>query len=124
MSRRRLALLLSAALTATLAPAAVAAAPDRSGAAKGSGYDVTIRETEYGVPHISGKDFEDVGYGYSMASETICTLADTYTTVRAQRSKHFGADKGYVFRGNARASATSTATSSPSRSSTKSASRS
>ena len=27
-------------------------------------------------------------------------MADTYTTVRAQRSKYFGAANGYVFRGN------------------------
>lgn len=102
MSRRRLALLLSAALTATLAPAAVAAAPDRPGQGGKSDFDVTIRETEYGIPHIKGKDFTDVGYGYgySTASETICILADTYTTVRAQRSTFFGEDNSYVFRGN------------------------
>jgi acyl-homoserine-lactone acylase len=99
VSRRRLALLLSAALTATLAPVAVAAAP-----AERSGYDATIRETEYGIPHIAGKDFADVGYGYGykLASETICTMADTYTTVRGQRSKFFGENGSYVFRGNGR----------------------
>jgi acyl-homoserine-lactone acylase len=100
VSRRRLALLLAAALTATLAPAAVAVAPQ-----KGSGspaFDATVRTTEYGIPHISGKDFTDVGYGfgYSTASQTICILADTYTTVRAQRSKFFGEGGSYVFRGN------------------------
>ncbi len=96
MSRRRLALLLSAALTATLAPVAVAASPERAG------FDATIRETEYGIPHISGKDFEDVGYGYGykIASETICVLADTYTTVRGQRSMFFGEGGSYAFRGN------------------------
>ena len=99
MSRRRLALLLSAALTATLAPAAVAAAPARSDR---GGFDATIRETEYGIPHIAGKDYADVGYGYGykLASETICVMADTYTTVRAQRSKFFGEGGSYVFRGN------------------------
>jgi acyl-homoserine-lactone acylase len=96
VSCRRLALLLSAAVTATLAPVAVAATPDRRT------FDATIRETEYGIPHIAGKDFDDVGYGYGykLASETICTMADTYTTVRAQRSKHFGEGGSYVFRGN------------------------
>ena len=99
MSRRRLALLLSAALTATLTPAAVAAAPAGKGK---SGFDVTVRETAYGIPHISGKSFDDVGYGYGyqLASQTICTMADTYTTVRGQRSRFFGEDGSYVFRGN------------------------
>lgn len=97
MSRRRLALLLTAAVTATAAPAALAAAP-----AKDAAYDATIRTTEYGIPHISGDDFGDVGYGYgySLASQTICVMADTYTTVRAQRSRFFGEDGSYVFRGN------------------------
>ncbi len=111
MSRRRLALLLSAALTVTLAPMAFAgpadkpAKPDKPGKpgkGESSAYDVTIRETEYGIPHISGATFKDVGYGYgySLAAETICVLADTYTTVRAQRSKFFGEGGSYVFRGN------------------------
>ncbi len=96
MSRRRLALLLSAALTATLAPVAVAAGPAQSG------FDATIRETAYGIPHIKGDDFADVGYGYGyqLASQTICVMADTYTTVRAQRSRYFGETGSYVFRGN------------------------
>jgi acyl-homoserine-lactone acylase len=96
VSRRRLALLLSAALTATLAPVAVAATPERKG------FDATIRETAYGIPHISGQEFKDVGYGYGykLASETICVMADTYTTVRGQRSKFFGQAGSYVFRGN------------------------
>ena len=111
MSRRRLAVLLAAALTATLAPAAVAAGPGK-GPQPGKGpkaerkadgrFDATIRETAFGMPHITGKDFDDVayGYGYSLASQNICTLADTYTTVRAQRSRFFGEGGSYVFRGN------------------------
>ncbi|MEA2497037.1 MAG: acyl-homoserine-lactone acylase, partial [Thermoleophilaceae bacterium] len=65
-------------------------------------YDVTIKRTEYGIPHITGKTFGDVGYGYgySFAKDNICTMADQYVTVRAERSKTFGADKTYVQRGN------------------------
>lgn len=93
--KRRTSLLLAAALVATVAPAVATAAAKPK-------YDVTIRTTEYGIPHIEAKDFASLGYGYgySVAKETICTLADTYTTVRAQRSKFFGETGGYVFRGN------------------------
>jgi acyl-homoserine-lactone acylase len=65
-------------------------------------YDVTIKRTEYGIPHITGKTFGDVGYGYgySFAKDNICTMADQYVTVRAERSKTFGADKTYIQRGN------------------------
>jgi len=66
------------------------------------GYSVTIKRTQYGIPHITGKTFGDVGYGYgySFAKDNICTMADQYVTVRAERTKTFGADKTYVQRGN------------------------
>jgi acyl-homoserine-lactone acylase len=94
-SASRLALLLTAALTASLAPVVHAATAKPK-------YDVTIRYTEYGIPHITARDYGSLGYGYgfALANDTICTMADTYTTVRAQRSKFFGPDKGYIFRGN------------------------
>ena len=94
MSRRRLAVLLAATLAATLAPAALAKTSPQ--------YDVTVRTTEYGIPHIEATDFASLGYGYGheVAGATICTLADTYTTVRAQRSKYFGPTGTYIFRGN------------------------
>jgi acyl-homoserine-lactone acylase len=71
-------------------------------AAPAHAYDVTIKRTQYGIPHISGKTFGDVGYGYgySFAKDNICTMADQYVTVRAERSKTFGPDKTYVQRGN------------------------
>src|SRR3954452_20338352 len=93
--KRRTALLAALALVAGLAPVVQAATPHKK-------YDVTIRYTEYGIPHITARDYGSLGYGYgyALAMETICTMADTYTTVRAQRSKFFGPDNGYVFRGN------------------------
>src|SRR3954466_856797 len=65
-------------------------------------YDATIKYTQYGVPHITGQNFGDLGfgYGYAFAKENICTMADQYVTVRAQRSKFFGSDGNYVQRGN------------------------
>ncbi|HEX8003417.1 MAG TPA: penicillin acylase family protein [Mycobacteriales bacterium] len=91
---RARALLLAAALLAPLAPAAVAE--------PATTYDVKIRWTEHGIPHIEARDYPSLGYGYgyAVASETICVLADTYTTVRAQRSRFFGPDAGYSYRAN------------------------
>ncbi len=91
--KRRTALLVAAAVLAAVAPASQAATPR---------YDVSIRYTEYGIPHITARDFSSLGYGYgfAVAKDNLCILADTYTTVRGQRSKFFGPDQGYVFRGN------------------------
>ncbi len=98
MSRRRTALLAAAAaVLALLVPVASAAGKDPK-----PRYDVTVRTTAYGIPHIVAKDWGSLGYGYGyvLAKNTLCLMADTYTTVRAQRSKYFGAANGYVFRGN------------------------
>ncbi len=96
MRRRRFALLAATAVVATLVPTAWAAKPATPR------YDATIRYTEYGIPHIQAKDWGSLGYGYgyALAGDAICVLADTYTTVRGERSKFFGASNGYVFRGN------------------------
>ena len=65
-------------------------------------YEVTIRRTDHGIPHVIAGDWGDLayGYGYAIAEDNICTLADTYTTVRAERSQHFGPSAGYTFQGN------------------------
>ena len=53
---------------------------------------VTIRTTEYGIPRILADKPYGLGYGYgwAIASQQLCTLADTYTTIRGERSKYFG----------------------------------
>ncbi|TDV47874.1 penicillin acylase family protein [Actinophytocola oryzae] len=58
------------------------------------GYAADIRYTEYGIPHITAKDFGGLGYGYGYAAATdnVCLLAKMYVTVNAQRSRYFGAD--------------------------------
>lgn len=68
---------------ATAAPAA-AQGPDKP----------TIRYTEYGIPHIIASNWEGLGtgYGYAAAKDNICTLADTYLMVNAQRSRYLGPD--------------------------------
>ncbi|MFH8802084.1 penicillin acylase family protein [Streptomyces sp. NPDC017936] len=54
----------------------------------------TIRYTEYGIPHIIASDWEGLGtgYGYAAAKDNVCTLADTYLMVDAQRSRYLGPD--------------------------------
>src|SRR3712207_8840608 len=58
-----------------------------------SGGDVTITRTAQSIPNIVAKDFAGGGYGvgYAMAEDNVCTLADMWLTLRADRAKHFGA---------------------------------
>ncbi len=83
--------------TAVLGLVALAAVP-----AVGEAYDAQINRTRYGVPHIRADSIQDLGFGvgYAFAEDNICTIADTYVTVRAQRSRFFGPAESYVFSGN------------------------
>src|SRR4051795_12884146 len=67
-----------------------------------SPYRATIRRTAYGIPHIQARSFAGLGfgYGYAFAQDNICTIADTYITVYAQRSRWFGPQRSYAQRGN------------------------
>lgn len=62
----------------------------------------TIRRTSHGIPHILADDFAGLGYGYgySLAQDNICVIADSYVTVDAQRSRYFGPDASYFIGGN------------------------
>ncbi|MCB0828772.1 MAG: penicillin acylase family protein [Solirubrobacterales bacterium] len=63
---------------------------------------VTIRTTEGGVPRIIAGNFRGLGYGYgfALAKENICSMAQIYTTVRGDRSKYFGPDEEWMLTGN------------------------
>lgn len=58
----------------------------------GAGYQATIVRTAYGVPHITARDFGSLGYGYgfAVASDDLCTMAQSYITVEGERSRYFG----------------------------------
>src|SRR3954447_4854188 len=77
-------------LLLVLAPAA-AAAPH-----------VEIRRTSHGIPHIKGKSYYAVayGYGYAFAQDNLCDMAEDYVTVDGRRSRYFGPDGTYQSRGN------------------------
>ncbi|MCW8376502.1 penicillin acylase family protein [Streptomyces justiciae] len=82
-------------LTATSAlPAAAAQGQGRQEHPSHGGLSATIRYTEYGIPHIVGKDYADLGFGtgWAQAADQVCTLADGFVTVRGERSRFFGPD--------------------------------
>jgi acyl-homoserine-lactone acylase len=90
--RRATVLACAATVLAALAPSGASA----------KHYRATIRETSYGIPRILADDWGDLGYGYgyALASQQICTIADAYVTVDAQRSRYFGTDGSWTFHGN------------------------
>jgi acyl-homoserine-lactone acylase len=64
--------------------------------------NATIKRTAHGIPHITASTWDGLGfgYGYALAQDNICVVADSYVTVRAERSRHFGPDGRVQFRGN------------------------
>src|SRR5215213_7692512 len=93
MFRARLAVVATALLALGTSAAAEAAGPE---------YKVTVRRTAHGIPHITANDFPSLAYGYAQAfaEDDICVIADSYVTVRGERSKYFGPGGSYSFRGN------------------------
>jgi acyl-homoserine-lactone acylase len=86
-------------LAVFLSPATGAKPSARSKAAH---YDVTIRRTAHGIPHIQASDFGSAGYGYgyAFAQDNLCVMAEDYVTVEGERSKYFGPDGTYYQGGN------------------------
>ncbi|MFD8057738.1 penicillin acylase family protein [Streptomyces cyaneofuscatus] len=80
-------------VSASLPPAAASGAPEARHPS-GGGLSATVRYTEYGIPHIVAKDYENLGFGtgWAQAADQVCTLADGFVTVRGERSKFFGPD--------------------------------
>jgi acyl-homoserine-lactone acylase len=85
-----------------LGGAPAAHAVERTSLAGEGAFDAVVRTTSFGIPHILARDFKGLGYGYgwALARANICTLADTYATVRAERARFFGPDEQYRFEGN------------------------
>ncbi len=56
-------------------------------------YEASIVRTQYGVPHITAKDWKGLGYGqgYVVAEDNLCVFADAILTYRGERSRYFGA---------------------------------
>ena len=107
MPRNRLTALLA---TATLVPlAAVATATPGAGAQQAAAArprpatPPRSRAPAHGIPHVTADDFGSLGFGsgYAAAETSICTLADTLVTARAQRSRWFGPDESLQRPGHA-----------------------
>ncbi len=94
MIRRRLA----AAATVVGLAAAGLTATGSTAVAYGDGYSALIHRASYGVPHITARDFASLGFGagYVQAEDNICLIAERMVTVRAERSRWFGADTNNV----------------------------
>src|SRR5689334_17494044 len=83
---------LALALLAGGSAAGAAPSPTVSAPAAGGPLDATIKRDAHGIPNIIGDNFADVGfgYGYAIAQDNICELAESYITVRGERSRYTG----------------------------------
>lgn len=86
-------------LVAIAAPPALASLPAQPPSGP---YSAQITYTTGGIPHILARDWGDLGfgYGYAFATDNLCTMANDYVTVEAQRSAYFGPKATYPQRGN------------------------
>jgi acyl-homoserine-lactone acylase len=91
-------------VVAGVAAGAVSAAAAHRTAARraASALSAVIRRTEHGIPHIEASNWAGLGYGfgYVFAQDNICTMAEDYVTVDAQRSRYFGPTGSYEQYGN------------------------
>lgn len=62
----------------------------------GSTYEVEIRRTKGGLPHIKAQDFASLGYGtaYAVAQDDVCLLAENFLRFRGELSRFKGAQNG------------------------------
>jgi acyl-homoserine-lactone acylase len=61
-------------------------------------YDVSIKRTQYGVPHVTASDWGSLGfgYGYAFAQDNYCTLLREIIAARGESARWFGATQGNV----------------------------
>lgn len=55
-------------------------------------YDVELRSTSWGIPHLLAEDNGSIGFGlgYVAARDHICVIADQIVKTRGERSRYFG----------------------------------
>lgn len=61
-------------------------------------YSAQITRTNYGVPHITAKDWSGLGYGYGYvhAEDNLCVVLEDLVTVAGERARYFGRDGAYT----------------------------
>lgn len=59
-----------------------------------AGLSAELTRTSHGIVHIQATDFASLGFGlaYAYAQDNVCMLADSFLTVRGERSRYFGGD--------------------------------
>src|ERR1022692_2293881 len=87
-------------LSATSSAHATSSALVTSRPLAGHRLEAVIRRTAGGVPHILAHDWTSLGFGYgfAFAQDNLCTMANDYVTVEAQRSRYFGPGASYIQR--------------------------
>lgn len=95
---KSLALLGAVTLGATLSGCSSSTPADGAGAQNPPAYNVTVRRTPLGIPHIKANDYGSLGYGYGYAhaEDNLCVLQEDLVTIRGERAKHFGRDGEHV----------------------------
>lgn len=70
--------------------------PSANAVASKERYNVTLRWTAHGVPHVRARDWGSLGYGfaYAVATDAVCTLAREFVNVRGEQSQFFGPEEG------------------------------
>src|SRR3954454_8887791 len=101
---------LATALLIAGSPAGAATSAKLTAPNAGGSLQATIRRDAHGIPNIIGDNFADVGFGYgfALAEDNICEIAESYVTVEGERSRYtgegvqgsFGPDGSYLQRGN------------------------
>jgi acyl-homoserine-lactone acylase len=66
-------------------------------------YSASIVRTEYGIPHITGSDWGNLGYGegYAYAQDNFCVLMREIVSANGEAARYFGegfANDDFVFR--------------------------
>lgn len=70
--------------------------PSSNAVAAKERYNVSVRWTDHGVPHVRAQDWGSLGYGfaYAVATDAVCTLAREFINVRGEQSRFFGPEEG------------------------------
>lgn len=55
-------------------------------------FEAEIVRTRFGIPHITARTWQGIGYGvgYAYATDNLCMMAEEFATLRGERSLHWG----------------------------------
>lgn len=69
-----------------------------SGGAQRDAAAIEVRYTAFGLPHVRAATLAGAaeGYGWAFARENLCLTVEKAVTLAGDRSRHLGADSGYV----------------------------